>query len=125
MIISDEAVDAALNVLFRHWALPTSFDHDVRKALEAAAPHIAAQAWDEGLIAVEAAAVAVYGHQLDEVVREATKARLRTAIEAAAPSLMALAWDEALEHAGRVAWEHAPSATAAISDIGNPYRSQP
>lgn len=39
--------------------------------------------------AVEAAAAAVYGHQLDEGVREATHARLRIALEAAAPHMLA------------------------------------
>lgn len=47
--------------------------------------------------AVEAAAVAVYGHQLDEGVREATTARLRKALEAAPPHMMADALEDAAD----------------------------
>lgn len=47
--------------------------------------------------AVEAAAVAVYGRELDEGVREATAARLRKALAAAAPHMMADALEDAAD----------------------------
>ena len=53
--ISDEAVEAATAALLKAWGYGTRTDSgtsaDMRIALEAAAPHIAAQAWDEGWFA--------------------------------------------------------------------------
>lgn len=49
MKISDEAVEAAHKAWREQDALDSSiFEYNLRAALEAAAPYIAADAWDEG-----------------------------------------------------------------------------
>ena len=51
-VIPDEAVEAATAALLKAWGYATTSDSgtsaDIRIALEAAAPHIMAQGWDEG-----------------------------------------------------------------------------
>lgn len=75
--------------------------------------------------AIEAAAEAVYGHQMDEGVREATTARLRIALEAAAPYMFAPAlsladeWDAVVDvfpksAAGIFAKSHANRAAGGV-----------
>jgi hypothetical protein len=54
-VIPDAAVDAAHKAWREQAKLDGSiFEYNLRAALEAAAPHIAAQAWDEGMEAMYA-----------------------------------------------------------------------
>lgn len=59
-MIPDEAVEAAVKAWDRHWGARYGDDamdemgEEVRIALEAAAPHMLAEAWDEGCEAMHA-----------------------------------------------------------------------
>ena len=50
-MIPDEAVEAAAKVMFEHKDREVTFREVARAALEAAAPHLMAAAWDEGFAA--------------------------------------------------------------------------